>query len=214
MDSKPQHVHHGHKVSLVGHFYGSHTKSTKIHLGDARTDDEGRLVVLAGHGESKSIANKDEPYPYILTDFDSPDWIDDTSDGLISVQVKYTKNHTTYVLLLFSITLKRSYLSYSSYHPDPDKPVTARVIGTTPKFANGIYAPTTLYDLMEEIYEREKRKQPGYDVGPVDWYKHIWPLLKRPSLLSWVNIKANGVHGKCLYLFFYLFVFKYNSAVF
>ena len=28
--------------------------------------------------------------------------------------------------------------------------VKARVIGTTPKFAKGIYAPTTLYDLMKE----------------------------------------------------------------
>ena len=88
----------------------------------------------------------------------------------------------------------------------------ARVIGTTPKFTNGIYAPTTLYDLIEEVYEREKRKEPGYDVGPVDWYKHISPLLRRPPLLSWVNIQADGGHGKrfiCFYFYFqvaYLFL--------
>ena len=78
----------------------------------------------------------------------------------------------------------------------------ARIIGTTPKFANGIYAPTTLYDLMEEIYEREKRKRRGYDVGPVDWYEHIWPLLRRFSLLSWVNMQFNVAHGKCFICFF------------
>ena len=50
---------------------------------------------------------------------------------------------------------------------------------------------------MEEVYEREKRnlKKSRYDVGPVDWYKNIWPLLRRPPLLSWVNINANGGHG-------------------
>lgn len=75
---------------------------------------------------------------------------------------------------------------------------TARVIGTTPKFANGIYAPTSLYDLMEEVYERESRVKMAdeYDVGEVDWYRHIWPLLQRPPLLSWVNTQADGGHGK------------------
>jgi hypothetical protein len=53
---------------------------------------------------------------------------------------------------------------------------------------------------MEEVYEREKRKKPGYDVGPVDWHKDIWPLLQRPPLLSWVNIQADGGHGKRLFL--------------
>ena len=103
MDSGPHVVRYGHKVSLDGHFYGSKEDPTNIHLGDAWTDEQGRLVVLAGYGESKSIANEDDPYPYILTDFDNPDWIDDTSDGCISVQVKYTKNHTPYVYYYFQL---------------------------------------------------------------------------------------------------------------
>ena len=79
----------------------------------------------------------------------------------------------------------------------------ARVIGTTPKFTNGIYAPTTLYDLMEEIYERVIRKNEGqgYDVKKPDWYEHIWPLLKRSCLLSWVNIKFDGSYGMCFIWF-------------
>jgi len=52
---------------------------------------------------------------------------------------------------------------------------------------------------MEEVYEREKRVKMGgeYDVGKVDWYRDIWPLLQRPPLLSWVNGQANGGHGGC-----------------
>jgi hypothetical protein len=51
---------------------------------------------------------------------------------------------------------------------------------------------------MEEVYEREKRAREGdqYDVGTVDWYDHVWPLLQRPPLLSWVNIMADGGHGE------------------
>jgi len=51
---------------------------------------------------------------------------------------------------------------------------------------------------MEEVYEREERLKKGdkYHVGEVDWYRHIWPLLQRPPLLSWVNGQANGGHGK------------------
>ena len=51
---------------------------------------------------------------------------------------------------------------------------------------------------MEEVYEKENRLKLGnqYDVGQVDWYKHIWPLLQRPPLLSWVNTQADGGHGK------------------
>jgi len=112
-----------------------------------------------------------------MTDFDSSDWIDDTSDGWIHVKVKH--EHFGRVF---------------------DAPNKARVIGTTPKFANGIYAPTTLYDLMEEVYESDKRAKEAkedikYDVGEVGWYEHIWPLLQRPPLLSWCNGQANGGHG-------------------
>ncbi|KAF9483975.1 hypothetical protein BDN70DRAFT_954169 [Pholiota conissans] len=161
-------------VPLAGQFFGSKDTGTDVYLGEARSDEEGRLVVLAGRGLSFSIATEGIKYPLILTDFDSPDWIDDTSDGWISVKVTHLP-------------------TAKSFSPS----TRARVIGTTPKFANGIYAPTTLYDVMEEIYEQPKRTAAGaaYDVGPVDWYKDIWPLLVRPPLLSWVNGQANGGHG-------------------
>jgi hypothetical protein len=51
----------------------------------------------------------------------------------------------------------------------------------------------SLYDLMEDIYEKDRRDKAGdqYDVGEVGWYQHIWPLLQRALLLSWVNIMAD-----------------------
>ena len=84
-----------HPVVLAGQFYGSKPEPTEVYLGEARTDDKGHLVVLAGHGLSRSIADKDKPFPLIMTDFDSPDWIDDTCDGWISVEVKHSPSGNT-----------------------------------------------------------------------------------------------------------------------
>lgn len=85
-----------HPVPLSGQFYGSQPDPTDVYLGEARTDSEGRLVVLAGRGLSRSIVDKNVPYPLILTDFDSADWIDDTSDGRIHVQVTHISSGRTY----------------------------------------------------------------------------------------------------------------------
>lgn len=75
-------------VNLEGEFYGSNDTPTPIYLGEARTDEEGHLVMLAGRGLSRSVKDADKPYPYLTDDFDSPDWVDDTSDGWITVEVK------------------------------------------------------------------------------------------------------------------------------
>ena len=53
---------------------------------------EGRLVVLPGHGSSKSILDPDNPYPYLMTDFDSADCIDDMCDGWLSVTIMWGDN--------------------------------------------------------------------------------------------------------------------------
>ena len=47
-----------------------------------------------------SIEKPGDPYPYLMTDFDSSDWIDDTSDGVISVTIKRRSDDAKYVCLL------------------------------------------------------------------------------------------------------------------
>ena len=87
-------------VELAGEFYGSKDTPTAVYLGEARTDEEGRLVVLGGRGLSFSIAQEGIKYPLILTDFDSPDWIDDTGDGWVSVTATHTTSSKTFVIFL------------------------------------------------------------------------------------------------------------------
>ena len=50
--------------------------------------------MLAGYGDSRSVLDDNDPYPLILNDFDSPDWVDDTSDGAIAVKAKYRGGST------------------------------------------------------------------------------------------------------------------------
>lgn len=96
-------------VELAGEFYGSKDTPTPVYLGEARTDEEGRLVVLAGRGLSYSIAQEGIKYPLILTDFDSPDWIDDTSDGWVSVTATHSNSKKEYIVLVFR------YITYSKH---------------------------------------------------------------------------------------------------
>ena len=84
-------------ISLAGQFHGSKDTPTPVDLGKAGTDEEGRLVVLASQGFSRSIAHENDPFPTLLTDFDNTDWIDDTSDGVIRVTIRPHGSQDTYV---------------------------------------------------------------------------------------------------------------------
>ena len=68
----------------------------------------------------------------------------------------------------------------------------ARVLSAPPKFAWGINMPTTLYDIMEDVYHHAT----GSSTPAVDFWKHIWPPLQSASLMSWTNDRALQGHGK------------------
>src|SRR5262249_43760009 len=59
-----------------------------IKLGDALVDDDGRLLVLGGHGVSRYVRdhgeNEDRP---IKAFADNDRWFDDTSDGLVCARI-------------------------------------------------------------------------------------------------------------------------------
>ncbi|MFF5291197.1 LodA/GoxA family CTQ-dependent oxidase [Paractinoplanes globisporus] len=57
---------------------------TPVPLGELRTDDEGRLIVLGGFGRSASIP-EDQPLPSFA---DNDGWHDDTSDGPVTATVR------------------------------------------------------------------------------------------------------------------------------
>lgn len=54
-----------------------------VHLGELRTDGDGRLLVLGGHGHSQSPV--DRPLVHFA---DNDGWVDDTSDGPVRARVR------------------------------------------------------------------------------------------------------------------------------
>ncbi|KAF8637298.1 hypothetical protein AX16_010828 [Volvariella volvacea WC 439] len=150
-------------VELKGAFKGTASlilkppktyKAETVYPGEARTDKKGHLIILGGRGDLCNIL--DPVKPLIADDFNTPGWIDDTSDGRITARVRVRGDAT-----------------------DSGKEATeARVLRFT-----------------QEKRAQTKKEGKKYDVGDVEWYKHIWPILQRPALLSWVNIQATGGHG-------------------
>jgi len=63
------------------------------------------------------------------------------------------------------------------------------VLSAPPKFAWGINPPTSLFDLLENIYDYWA-DHPG-----TDFYIDIWPVLRSTYALSWVNKDAYEGHG-------------------
>ena len=75
----------------------------------------------------------------------------------------------------------------------------AHVLVGPPDFAVGISAPTSLYDVIENIYD--KASSSFVPPSDVQFYRDIWPVLEATYNLSWVNLTAFQGHGM-----FYSFV--------
>ncbi|KAG0698477.1 hypothetical protein DFH29DRAFT_941196 [Suillus ampliporus] len=157
------------QAPLDGRFRGSQQEAVDVHLGEIRTDERGRLIFIGGAGYSRSVAKPGEPHfqPDIISEFDSIDWIDDTCDGWVDVEVKHAD-------LTFTARQKSTVLS------------------APPKFAWGIQSPTTMYDLIENIYHE---KTGWEDHKQTQFYQDIWPIMHGAYALSWVNRDAYDGHG-------------------
>ena len=74
-------------VNLSGKFYGSKSSYIQVYLGQLQVDDVGRMVFLGGRGYSHCVADAGKPQPEVISEFDSTDWVDDTCDGWVTVNV-------------------------------------------------------------------------------------------------------------------------------
>lgn len=119
-------------------------KDTVVPLGEIRTDEEGRLLVLGGFGHSASPHNKE------LTDYaNNDDWYDDVSDGPVNA----------------TITFHGGAKSIEA--------AAAWVIVAAPDFAPEIDSITTLYDTLRRVavekMEMKLPAQPSFtnDIYPI-----------------------------------------------
>lgn len=134
-------------------------QGTGVYLGELRTDPDGRLIFLGGHGVSASPT--DTPI-YIPTDpnsfINADGWYDDMSDGPVTAEVT---------------------IEGQSIPVEP-----AWVLTAPPNYGPGVIGVRTLYDLLVDLYVQNK-----WLPAPTrpSFREDVYPILQRLSGLQWVN---------------------------
>jgi hypothetical protein len=143
-------------------------KDTVVPLGEIRTDEAGRLVVLGGTGKSASPSGAPVFNP---ADFDSfnnaDDWYDDTSDGPVTA----------------TVAIGGAAVAVEA----------AWVVVAPPNYAPNIVSWRTLHDLLTDV-----SVQAGWIQVPqrLSFANDILPILRRLSNLQWVNQGFAAMYGK------------------
>jgi hypothetical protein len=143
-------------------------KDTVVPLGEIRTDESGRLIVLGGTGNSASPSHAPVFNPANPDSFNNAnDWYDDTADGPVTASV--------------------------AIDGDPIPVEAAWVVVAPPNYAPNIVSWRTLYDLLVDVYV-----QCGWLEVPqkLSFAKDILPILRRLSNLQWVNQGFAAMYGK------------------
>lgn len=141
---------------------------TEVPLGEIRTDDAGRLLVLGGFGNSASPEGKPVFDPADPNSFNNADgWYDDISDGPVTATLSINGR---------DIPVEPSWV----------------VVGP-PNYAPDVVAWRTLYDLLVDTYVES-----GWMPFPeeVSFTNDVLPVLRRLSNLQWVNKGYATMFGK------------------
>ena len=139
--------------------------SVTVPLGELRTDEKGRLIVLGGFGKSDSIDL--EKYP-IRQYANNDGWFDDCSDGPVTASV---------------------ILNDGKSIPVNDN---SWVLVAPPKFAPFQYPIVTLFDTMREVAINQKWITKPKEVS---FMRDIYPIFFRVIQYSWLNAMAERGHG-------------------
>lgn len=144
----------------------------KVKLGELRTDADGHLLVLGGHGKSASLL-EDNPLSHYAN---NDGWFDDTSDGPVQARIKLKDGS--------AIDAERGWAVVAPPHFSPH---TRNVV--------------TLFDAMAEAAVKldldwsEAELGPAPDLTTTSFMRDIYPVLERLSHYPWVTSRAQRGHG-------------------
>jgi hypothetical protein len=106
----------------------------QVPLGELRTDDQGRLIVLGGDGKSVSAGNQPA-----VTFANNDGWYDDVSDGPVRARVRLKDGQ--------------------EMDAEP-----AMVVVTPPNFGPGLYGTVTLFDVIQDLFLRQGWEKPAEEL--------------------------------------------------
>lgn len=140
---------------------GSRLVSEDIVLGECRTDEKGRLVVLGGFGHTGSVKNAP------IQRYDDNDyWFDDIADGYVKATIKLKATGEEFQAL------------------------DAWVICVPPKFVPNMHPLITLYDTLLNKYAVEQWTAAQQLIKELEkplFYRDIYPIIKRAANIKWVH---------------------------
>ncbi|MGH3793746.1 MAG: LodA/GoxA family CTQ-dependent oxidase [Pseudonocardiaceae bacterium] len=136
-------------------------------LGQLETDDEGRLIVIAGYGRACAWFRDDgTPFP-LADDVDNDGWFDDTADGPVSAVLVFDDNSTATV--------------HGGW-----------VVATDPAYAPQTPNVVTLWDDIFDTWVRKLDLMPelfqvGYkkDTFEPSFDDHIHPIFRTTAMQRW-----------------------------
>ena len=142
-----------------------------VHLGELRTDEAGRLLVVPSEGAGGSVT----PVNPIVSFSDNDGYYDDWCDGPVKARVKLNST------------------SNAQDNVMDAKHAWAACCG--PDFAPEIQAFTTLYDVMRDTMVNGKMVQTRNPLMPtlpekISFRTEIYPLFQRLGLLEWLASAA------------------------
>lgn len=144
-----------------------------VYLGEARTDEQGRLLVLGGRGESDTVW-PDNP----VTNYaNNNGWHDDVSDGPVEAEVTF-KDGTVLK------ALGRAWVVVAPPHYSPD---TQNVV--------------SLYDVLTEAALYHALPWDESELGPkplaaqASFSRDIYPVLRRMTDYQWLNRRSQRGHA-------------------
>jgi len=181
-------------------------------LGDLMTDDQGRLLVLGGHGNAGSYLYDDFSQPRIDHYANNDGWFDDTSDGPVMARLVFYSSEVKQQRFIDVEYPAWVIAAYPDYVPQiPDIVTMDEVVYdlAVRKFAyrTDLYGEAGTWDCPERVDPRDQGALLAWQAGRLGWnpehrpwfWRDIWPILWRPEQYMWLTSvlqQSNDPHNQ------------------
>jgi hypothetical protein len=174
-------------------------------LGAAMTDDQGRLLVLGGHGNSGTYLFNEFGQPRIDHYANNDGWFDDTSDGPVMARLVMHSEEvdaTRYIDVEYPAWVIAAYPDYVPQIPDMitmDEVVYDLAVRRF-AYRTDLYGEAGTFDCPQHVDARDTEALVMWQAGRLGWnpdyrpwfYRDIWPILWRPEQYMYLTTVLNG----------------------
>jgi hypothetical protein len=181
-------------------------------LGALMTDDQGRLLVLGGHGNSGTYLYDKFGQPRIEHYANNDGWFDDTSDGPVMARLVFFSEEVKqnrFIDVEYPAWVIAAYPDYVPQIPDivtMDEVVYDLAVRRF-AYRTDLYGEAGTFDCPQEIDPHDTEALVVWQAGRLGWnpdyrpwfYRDIWPILWRPEqymYLTSVLSQSNDPHNQ------------------